>query len=71
MSNKIKYEVGRNEGMAEFNRDVVYIELPNGDRYSFQYDPRNPGLTINKVEGADGNSTICIHPHVSNHITLK
>lgn len=71
MSNKIKYHPDRESDAIEFNTEVVYIELPNGDQYSFRYNHRDPGLTINKVEGANGNSTMSITPHVSNQITIK
>jgi len=71
MSNKIKYLPGRGEEAIEFKDTVVYIELPNGDRYSFQFDGRDQGLVINKVEGVDGRSAMTITPYVSNQIMIK
>jgi hypothetical protein len=71
MSNKIKYCPERGAGNIEFKESVVYIELPNGDRYSFKYDARDQGLIINKVESARGESAMIITPHVSNQIMIK
>lgn len=70
MSNKIKYYPKQISDPIEFEDNVVKIILPDGKRFTFQYDPKLEALVINKVWG-DGDSSISITPHVSNQVSIK
>lgn len=70
MNDKLKYYPVRNADPVELPERVLRIELPNGDEYTLQYDPKEKGLIINKAY-TDGESAITIRPHVSNEILIK
>lgn len=61
MSNKIKYATDRNGEYVEFPLTVTRIILPNGDEYTFRYDPVMEGLILNKAY-SDDNSGLIINP---------
>jgi hypothetical protein len=73
MSNKIKYNTGRNGEFKELSLNCTTLIMPDSSEYTIRWDEVNKAIEIVKNFGAndDDSSSMVIMPCVSNKILIK